>query len=249
MRQSIGESSRGLVLLLVTGSRQAAASEGMSLFGDLKYRPGLYPFRLRQPAGAEGRHDALLGDRHLRHAEPFCHQRGPGRRHRLDLSTRLSASSEDEPASEYGLVAKSIDLAPDKLSVLYTLRKEARFHDGTPMTPDDVIWTFETLRAKGLPMYRELLRRRHQGRTRRAIAASAFISNRRTTANCRRSSGRCRCLSKAYWSKRDFAKTTLDPPLGSGPYKIEVGRSRPLDHLSPGRRLLGRGSAGQQGPL
>ena len=61
----------------------------------------------------------------------------------------LSAASEDEPASEYGLVAKSVELAPDRLSVLYTLRPEARFHDGTPMTPDDVIWTFNTLRAKG----------------------------------------------------------------------------------------------------
>src|SRR5207247_9805180 len=66
----------------------------------------------------------------------------------------LMVRSEDEPSSEYGLVAESIELAPDKLSVLYSLRKEARFHDGTTMTPENVVWTFEMLRAKGQRRYR-----------------------------------------------------------------------------------------------
>src|SRR5215475_7206450 len=66
----------------------------------------------------------------------------------------LTTRSADEAASSYGLVAETVDIAADRLSVLFTLRKEARFHDGSPITPDDVVWTFNTLRAKGAPMYR-----------------------------------------------------------------------------------------------
>ena len=135
------------------------------------------------------------------------------------------------------------------LSVLYTLRKEARFHDGSPMTPDDVDVDLRDPARQGSAALSLLLRRCDQGRKGGRARRPLLSSNRPTTANCRRSSGEMPVLSKAYWSSRDFEKTTLDPPLGSGPYKIEVARPRPLDHLSPRRRLLGRGSAGQQGPL
>ena len=140
----------------------------------------------------------------------------------------LSASSQDEPASEYGLVAKTIDLAPDKLSVLYTLRKEARFHDGTPMTPADVIWTFETLQKKGLPSYREYygdVTKVEQEGDRGVRFYFKSAKNRELPQIL----GQMPVLSKAYWSGRDFAKTTLTPPLGSGPYKIES--------LDPGRSI------------
>jgi microcin C transport system substrate-binding protein len=144
----------GLVLLLATGRAGAAASEGMSLFGDLKYGTGFTHFDYANPQAPKGgtiRYSAIGTYDTL---NPFVINGVPAAGIGMIFDT-LTASSEDEPASEYGLIAKSIDLAPDKLSVLYTLRKEARFHDGTPMTPEDVIWTFETLRAKGQPLYRE----------------------------------------------------------------------------------------------
>ena len=122
----------------------------MSLFGDLKYEPGFTHFDYTNPQAPKGgtiRYSAIGTFDTL---NPFVIKGVPAAGISLIFDT-LSAVAADEPASEYGLVAKTIDLAPDKLSVLYTLRQEARFHDGTPMTPADVIWTFDALRSKGQP--------------------------------------------------------------------------------------------------
>ena len=155
-------------------------------------RSRLQEFRLRQPGRAEGRHDAALrrsapstpSTRMSSRASPAA---GIGQ-----TFDTLMLASEDEPGSEYGLVAESVDLAPDQISVLYTLRKEARFHDGSPMTPEDVIWTFDTLREKGQPMYRSYYGDVDEGRGRGRARRPVPSSNRPRTANCRRSSGRCR---------------------------------------------------------
>jgi microcin C transport system substrate-binding protein len=143
----------------------------------------------------------------------------------------LMTRSEDEPGSNYGLIAESVDVAPDKLSVLFTLRKEARFHDGSPITPDDVVWTFDTLRAKGAPMYRsyygDVTKVEKEGD--RGVRFTFKSAENRELPSIL---GEMPVLSKAYWSNRDFEKTTLDPPLGSGPYKI--------DSVDPGRSITYR---------
>src|SRR5579872_6792887 len=148
----------GLLLPLRTSLAFAAAeatggSHGLSLFGELKYAPDFKNFDYvnpNAPAGgmmkfsAIGTYDTL---------NPFV-VKGVAEKSIGLIFDTLMVPSEDEAASEYGLVAESVALAPDRLSVLYTLRKEARFHDGSPMTPGDLAWTFETLREKGAPVYR-----------------------------------------------------------------------------------------------
>ena len=66
----------------------------------------------------------------------------------------LLARSDDEPFTLYGLIAETVETPPDRSWVAFTLRPEARFHDGSPMTVEDVIWTFETLKKQGHPFYR-----------------------------------------------------------------------------------------------
>src|SRR5207302_3895303 len=66
----------------------------------------------------------------------------------------LTVASTDEPSSEYGLVAETVETPADRAWVAFTLRSAARFHDGSPMTVEDVIWTFDTLRTRGHPVYR-----------------------------------------------------------------------------------------------
>ena len=214
-------------LLLAASGAQAAPSEGMSLFGDLKYGPGFTHFDYANPQAPKGgviRYSAIGTFDTL---NPFVVNGVPADGISLIFDT-LSASSEDEPASEYGLVAKTIDLAPDKLSVLYTLRKEARFHDGTPMTPADVIWTFETLQKKGLPAYRE-----YYGDVTKVVQEGdrgiRFYFKSAKNRELPQILGQMPVLSKAYWSGRDFEKTTLTPPLGSGPYTIQS--------VDPGRSI------------
>ncbi len=205
---------------------QAAPKEGMSLFGDLKYQPGFTHFDYTNPQAPKGGTMRFSAIGTFDTLNPFVINGVPAAGISLIFDT-LSAAAADEPASEYGLVAKTIDLAPDKMSVLYTMRKEARFHDGTPMTPADVIWTFEALRKKGQPLYRtyygDVIKIVQEG-----DRGVRFYFKSAKNRELPQILGEMPVLSKAYWSGRDFEKTTLTPPLGSGPYTIaavDPGRS------------------------
>ena len=218
------------LLLVFTGAAHGAATHGMSLFGDLKYGPDFKHFDYVNPYAPKGgtiRYSAIGTFDTL---NPFVIKGIPAAGIGGIFDT-LTVRSEDEPSSEYGLVAETIELAPDKLSVLYRLRKEARFHDGTPTTPEDVVWTFETLRAKGQPMYRsyygDVTKVEQEGE--RGVRFSFKSAENRELPQIL---GEMPVLSKAYWSGRDFGSTTLDPPLGSGPYKIQS--------LDPGRSITYR---------
>src|SRR6266404_9435348 len=208
----------------------AAGTYGLSLFGELKYGPDFKNFDYVNPNApkggtmkfsAIGTYDTLNG---------FV-VKGVAAVDIGRIFDTLMLPSQDEPSSEYGLVAESVDLASDKLSVLYTLRKEPRFHDGSPMTADDVVWTFETLRAKGHPSYRsyygDVTKVEKEGE--RGVRFTLKSADNRELPQI---IGQMPVLSKAYWSTRDFSKTTLEPPLGSGAYKI--------DSFDPGRSVTYR---------
>ncbi|MBV8936035.1 MAG: ABC transporter substrate-binding protein, partial [Alphaproteobacteria bacterium] len=218
------------VLLGLAVAAVAATTPGMSLFGDLKYAPDFKNFDYVNPDAPKGGTMRLFSIGTFDTLNPFVVKGVPAAGIGQIFDT-LTVASEDEPGSEYGLVAERIELAPDKLSVLYTLRKEARFHDGTQMTPEDVIWTFETLRAKGAPSYRsyygDVTKVEKEGE--RGVR---FLFKSAENRELPQILGQMPVLSKAYWSGRDFEKTTLDPPLGSGPYKIES--------LDPGRSITYR---------
>jgi microcin C transport system substrate-binding protein len=218
------------LLLGFTGAARGAATHGVSLFGDLKYGPDFEHFDYVNPEAPKGgtmRRSAIGTFDTL---NPFVIKGTPASGIGEFFDT-LAVRSEDEPSSIYGLVAENIELAPDKLSVLYEIRKEARFHDGTPMTPDDVVWTFEMLRAKGQPHYRsyygDVTKVEKEGE--RGVR---FYFKSAENRELPQILGEMPVLSKAYWSGRDFEKTTLDPPLGSGPYKIES--------VDPGRSITYR---------
>src|SRR5690348_4473582 len=128
-------------------------SHALSLFGDIKYGPDFKHFDYVNPDAPKGgtvRYSAIGTFDNL---NPFILKGSPAAGSGETFDT-LMARSDDEPGSEYGLVAESVEIPADKRWVQYNLRKEARFHDGTPVTPEDVIWTFETLKAKGHPRYR-----------------------------------------------------------------------------------------------
>ena len=138
----------------------------------------------------------------------------------------LLVNSADEPFTAYGLVAKTMEWPADRSWVIFNLRPEARWHDGTPITADDVVWSFETLVEKGMPFYRYYYS---------AIDSAEALNTHRVRFNFKESgnqelpliTGQLPVLPKHYWASRDFSATTLEPPLGSGPYRIqkfEAGR-------------------------
>ena len=133
----------------------------------------------------------------------------------------------DEASTEYANVAETIELAPDRSWVAFILRPEAKFHDGAPITSEDVKWTFETLRAHGRPFYRTYYGDVTAVETdgpRRVVFHVKDPSNRELPMIL----GQLPVLPKHWWEGRDFTRPLTDPPLGSGPYRVdrfEFGRT------------------------
>jgi microcin C transport system substrate-binding protein len=132
----------------------------------------------------------------------------------------LLTTSADEPFTAYGLLAESIETPADRSWVRFRLRAEARWHDGKPVTADDVVWTFNTLIEKGSPQYKF-----YYGGVEKAVAEDErtvlFTFKPGDNRELPLILGQIAILPKHYWETRDFAKSTLEPPLGSGPYRVK----------------------------
>ena len=151
----------------------------------------------------------------------------------------LMERSQDEVATEYGLLAEAAYHADDFAWVSYRLRKEARWHDGKPVTPEDVIYSLEQLK-KFSPMYASYYR--HVAKVEKTGEGEVkFTFESAGNRELPYIVGELLVLPKHYWEgtdsqgrKRDISQTTLEPPLGSGPYRIKdfvAGRSVSLERV------------------
>jgi len=132
----------------------------------------------------------------------------------------LMEATLDEPNSIYGLVAQSMAFPEDRSWVSFKLRPEARFSDGTPVTVEDVIWSFETLQKQGHPFYRSYYRDVVKAEKMGPHEVKFTFSSKGNT-ELPMILGQLPVLPQHDWVKRKFAETTLEPVIGSGPYKIE----------------------------
>ena len=146
----------------------------------------------------------------------------------------LLRASADEGSAAYGHLAAAIELPEDRRWVAFELRPEARFHDGTPVTAEDVAWTFNTLREKGRPFYRQyyadVAEVAVEGRL-RVVFRFKTDRNRELPLIL----GEMVVLAKHWWASRDFSKPLTEPPLGSGPYRVgkfEFARSVSYDRVA-----------------
>ena len=200
---------------------------GISLYGEFKYGPDFTHFEYANPDAPKGGTLRLGWVGTFDNLNPHI-LKGlePPRLGSLIYDT-LTEHAEDEIFSEYGRLAERIEVPPDNAWVLYTLRPEARWHDGKPITPEDVIFTLETYKTKGHPGLRSYFA---------AIEAAEKVGARQvrlsfsgeTNKELPLIAGQMSILPKHYWEGCNFEETTLDPPLGSGPYRIaavEAGRS------------------------
>jgi microcin C transport system substrate-binding protein len=137
-----------------------------------------------------------------------------------NLYDTLLQESADESSAEYAHLAEAVELPADRMGVSFELRETARWHDGRPITAEDVAWTFNTLREKGRPIYRA-----YYGDVAEVKADGPRRVTFRFTNNENRELalilGQLPVLPKHFWENRDFARPSLDIPLGSGPYRIE----------------------------
>src|SRR5215472_8865953 len=218
---------------------------GESLFGDLKYPAGFSHFDyVNADAPKSGTvREAASGT--------FDNFNGVVARVKGSLAAgsdliyeTLLVSSLDEISAGYGLLAEAVSFPADFSSVTYRLKAQAKWHDGTPVTPDDVIFSFETVKKYSPQLsayYRHVSKAERAGN--REVTFTADTSGNRELPGI---IGELTVLPKKWWEgvdpngkKRNIGETTLEPPLGSGPYRIKdfsAGRyivyERVKDHWS-----------------
>ena len=210
-----------LLSLTVWAADDTTASQpqhAIAMHGEVKYPPDFSHFDYTDPAAlktgtvrlaAQGTYDSL---------NQFIAKGTPEQNLGLLYDT-LTVGSMDEAFSRYGLLAESMQLAQDRSWIIYTLRSGARFHDGEPVHADDVVTTFELLLEQGSPLFQSMFADLDQ------VTA---LDEQRVKFSFKSSQNRelplivgdIPILPAHYWQGREFAKTTLTPPPGSGPYKI-----------------------------
>ncbi len=216
-------------------------SHGYAQFGTLKYPASFTHFDWVNPAAPKGgtlrimgagsfdtlNHYALKGTSPISTAN-FLQYGVTGLNETLMAGTGIYDPSGDEPASSYGLIAKSVEYSDERSWAVFNLRPEARFHDGKPITAYDVAFSYRLLLKQGHPQYRTNLQEvqrvdilnRHRIR---------FVFKRSGNPLLILRLGELPVLPQHYWKDRDFKATTYEPPLGSGPYRIT--------QVNPGRSL------------
>ena len=225
-------SALAAALLLLAAAPPGAAQEvyvghGVAMHGDLKYGPGFTHFDYVNPDAPKGGEVRLQANGSFDSLNPFILKGQPavgiGR-----LFETLMTGSQDEAFSQYGLLAETVEIPEDRSWVAFILRPEARWHDGAPVTVEDVIFSLETIKTKGHPFYRayygDVVAAEKVGE-RKVKFTFADGVNRELPLII----GELPIISKAYYTANDFEKTSLEPPLGSGPYRIES--------VDPGRSI------------
>jgi len=199
---------------------------GIAMHGDLAYPADFEHFAYANPDAPKGGTLTLSALGSFDSFNPFIIKGQPAAGVGLIYET-LTTRSLDEPFSEYGLIAESMEMPHDRSWVAFTLRENARWHDGKSISVDDVIWSLETLKEQGSPFYRfyyqNVVKAEAEGERRVKMTFDGSV-NRELPLII----GQMPVLPKHYYDDRAFDETTLQPPLGSGPYKIksfEPGRS------------------------
>src|SRR5947199_3803175 len=238
----IGIGLAGAASLLPAGAAGEGGTEahGLSVFGDLKYPPDFHHFdyvNLTAPKG--GMFSTIPSVRTNNQSYQTFNSlnayilKGEGAQG-MDLTlTALMTRAGDEPDAVYGLAAKSVQISPDKLIYRFTMRPEARFHDGSKLTAHDAAFSFTTLKAKGHPLIIQQMRDMVSAEAADDATLVVTFAEKRAR-DVPLYVAALPIFSKAYYATRPFDESTLDVPLGSGPYKVgkfEVNRYIEYDRI------------------
>ena len=229
----------GFLLLLQPPAAAAAESlkkhHALALIGKPEYGPDFTHFKWVNPDAPKGGRVREMSFGTFNSLNPFSVKGDAVPEVRDFIYDQLMTTSPDEPSSGYGLVAEWASYADDFTWAIFQLRPEARFHDGKPITPEDVIFTIQTLKDnKKHPTfagyYKNVVKAEKIG-DHQVKFTFDVAGNRELPLIV----GQLRILPKHFWEAtgsngepRDLSKSTLEIPLGSGPYRIkevDAGRS------------------------
>lgn len=228
---TIAAGAAGALALGSAGGASARETHGISAFGDLKYPADFPQFDYVNPNAPKGGTFSLVGTSRQYNQNFLTFNslnsyilKGDAALGMERTFASLMTSSSDEPDSMYGLAAQSVQISDDGLLYRFAMRSGLSFHDGSPLTADDVAFSLNVLKAKGHPIIQTVMR----------DFEGAEAPDARTVV-VRFKQGRGRdvplfvagmpIFSRIYYGNRAFEESSLDIPLGSGPYK--VGRFEP----------------------
>ena len=205
-------------------------AHAIAMHGEPKYGPDFEHFDFVNPNAPKGGTLRLSATGTFDSFNPFNSKGTPGPAAGIET---LLTQSDDEAFTMYGLLAETIEWPEDRSWIVFHLNPKARWHDGMPVTPEDVIFSLEKLRTEGRPLYRFYYQ---------SIAAVEKVGERSVKFTFAEGEnrelplivGQLPVLPKHYWEDRDFTAATLEPPLGSGPYKVkrfEPGRFVELERV------------------
>ncbi|MBM3468711.1 MAG: ABC transporter substrate-binding protein [Alphaproteobacteria bacterium] len=207
-------------------SNTSLPTHGVSTFGKLKYPADFKNYEYVNPSAPKGGSLRLGSMGSFNSLNPYIVKGTPPAIILLTTATLLE-EARDRAAESYGYTAESVERAPDNSWVIFRLNPKATFSNGDPITADDVIWVFETLRDKGAPMYRTYYK--NVSKTEKLDPHTIkFSFNTTSNRELPLILGQLPILSKKYYMTHPFTETSLEPSPSSGPYVVEsmpTGRS------------------------
>jgi microcin C transport system substrate-binding protein len=227
----------GLVLALAWlalpargAAQETTTAHGISTFGELRYPADFAHLDYVNPDAPKGGEISVWSFGSFDSMNPYTTKGRAAGLSSIFFESLLEGTA-DEVDAAYGLLAESLEYPEDRSWVTFTLRPEARFSDGSPVTAEDVVFSYELLRDKGLPSFRAVIAKQ--------IASAEALDARRVkftfvegvpTRDLPLTAGGLPIFSKAYFeaSGADFEASTLTPAVGSGPYvldRLDVGQS------------------------
>lgn len=204
-------------------------SHGISTFGDLKYEKDFKHLSYVNPDAPKGGEISFWAFGSFDSMHPYTRKGRAGAYSSIFFESLLEGTA-DEIDSAYGLIAKEIEYPEDRSWVIFTLRNNVTFSDGSPLTAQDVLFSYYLLKQKGLPSFRAVLEKDVKNAELISDLKIKFTFNddvpKRDLIN---TVGGLPIFSEKYFTdnKVDFEASTLTPALGSGPYildKVDVGK-------------------------
>jgi microcin C transport system substrate-binding protein len=231
---SIGAGALASAVKPVAGLAQGSdsgAQHGISAFGDLKYPSNFSHFGYVEPKAPKGGTFSQIGPNTIYNQNTLTFNslnsyilRGDAAQGMELTFARLMTRAHDEPDAMYGLAAHTVRISADGTAYRFALRPEARFHDGSRITAQDVAYSLTALKEKGHPIIAQLLRELTGAEVEDDLTVVLRFAPKRARDVPLFAAG-LPIFSRAYYDTRPFDETTLDIPLGSGPYR--VGRFEP----------------------
>ena len=215
---------------LAYGDNHIIKSHGISTFGELKYNSDFQHLDYVNPNAPKGGEVSIWAFGSFDSMHPYTTKGRSGSLSSIFFESLLTGTS-DEIGSAYGLVAKSMEYPKDRSWVIFNMRPEAKFSDNTPLTAEDVLFSYKLLQEKGLPSFRAVIEKEIDtveilGKHKIKFTFKKGIPTRDLPA----SAGSLPIFSKNYYEKSgaDFEASTLTPGIGSGPYildNLDVGQT------------------------